>query len=223
MLERFEKEGNIEYFEDFDVLCMLLEVAGCQGDRFRISSELITHFGSLKGVLEARKEQLEKIKGVGRRTILVLQSVIPIIRRWSLISMRDPQKIGNIREAELFCKGLLSGSRVEVFYVVCLNVQCKVLGKRKISEGSLMEVNGYPRMVVETALNYNAHSVILCHNHPGGTPNPSVEDIQATKSIQKILTGIGIRVLDHILVYGDDTYSMIEHGDFSYALNGEEA
>ena len=93
-----------------------------------------------------------------------------------------------------------------------------MLGRRKISEGSLSEVSAYPRMVMETALNYNAHSVLLCHNHPGGTCAPSPEDITSTIQLQQLLNGVGILVLDHIIVANDKTYSMIQHGDIDYRI-----
>ena len=130
--------------------------------------------------------------------------------------MDDPNRIGNTREAEAFVKSLLMGERTERFYVVALNARCKVLGSRKISEGSLSEVSAYPRMVMETALTFNAHSILLCHNHPGGTCAPSPEDISSTLQLQRLLNGVGILTLDHIIVAGDKTYSMIQHGDISY-------
>ena len=71
---------------------------------------------------------------------------------------------------------------------------------------------------METALNYNAHSVLLCHNHPGGTCAPSPEDISSTLQLQRLLNGVGILVLDHIIVAGSNTYSMIEHGDIDYRI-----
>ena len=107
---------------------------------------------------------------------------------------------------------------VENYYVIALNAKCNVLGQRRISMGSLSEVSAYPRLVMETALNYNAHSVLLSHNHPGGTCAPSPEDIAATKQLQRLLNGVGILVLDHIIVAGDRTYSMIQHGDIDYRV-----
>ena len=130
--------------------------------------------------------------------------------------MEDPQRIGNSGEAEAYCKSLLMGFRHEVFYVICLNTRCRILGKRKISDGSIGEVNAYPRIIMETALNYNATSILLCHNHPGGTRYPSPEDIQATVTVQKLMNGVGILVMDHILVSGNEAYSMIQHGDITY-------
>ena len=102
--------------------------------------------------------------------------------------------------------------------MVALNAQCKVIGKRRISTGSLSEVSAYPRLVMETALNYNAHSVLLSHNHPGGTCAPSPEDISSTVQLQKLLHGVGILVLDHIIVANDNTYSMVMHNDISYRM-----
>jgi DNA repair protein RadC len=102
--------------------------------------------------------------------------------------------------------------------VIALNAKCNVLGRRKISTGSLSEVSAYPRLVLETALNYNAHSVLLCHNHPGGTCAPSPEDISSTLQLQRLLNGVGILVLDHIIVAGTNTYSMIQHGDIDYRI-----
>ena len=115
----------------------------------------------------------------------------------------------------------LISHRTERFYVISLNAKCAVLGRRKISDGSLSEVSAYPRMVMETALNYNAHSVLLCHNHPGGTCAPSPEDIASTIQLQQLLNGVGIMLLDHIIVANDSTYSMIQHGDIDYRVRNK--
>ena len=119
-------------------------------------------------------------------------------------------------------KSLLMGERTERFYVIALNAQCKVTGRRKISEGSLSEVSAYPRLVLETALNYNAHSVLLCHNHPGGTCAPSPEDLASTLQLQRLLNGVGILLLDHIIVANDSTYSMVQHGDIDYRIRNSK-
>ena len=142
--------------------------------------------------------------------------IAPLAKVWERANMDDPDKISNTRDAEAYAKSILMGERTERFFVVALNARCKVLGARKISEGSLSEVSAYPRMVMETALMYNAHSVLLCHNHPGGTCAPSPEDISSTLQLQRLLNGVGILILDHIIVAGDKTYSMIAHSDISY-------
>ena len=142
-------------------------------------------------------------------------------RIWQRCSMSVPERIGDSREAESYCKSLLAGERVENFFCVALNAKCNVLGRRRISTGSLSEVSAYPRIVMETALNYNAHSVLLTHNHPGGTCAPSPEDISSTIQLQRLLNGVGILVLDHIIVANDQTYSLIQHGDIDYRIRGK--
>ncbi len=173
-------------------------------------------FGSFKGVLEARPQQLMKIPGVTKKVATLVAMIAPLSRVWERANMEDSDRISNTREAEAYVKSLLMGERTERFYVVALNARCKVLGCKKISEGSLSEVSAYPRMVIETALNFNAHSVLLCHNHPGGTCSPSPEDISSTIQLQRLLNGVGILTLDHIIVANDKTYSLVQHGDIDY-------
>ena len=207
---------NASDMEEREVLKYILSLSASRKNCEEASAELLDRFGSLKAVLEARSEQLKTVPGIGPKSAELIASFLPVVRIWQRLTMTEPQKIGRREEAETFCKSLLSGSRCEEFWVICLNAQCKVLGKRRIATGSLSEVAAYPRLVMETALNYNAHSVLLTHNHPGGTCAPSMEDIQSTLQLQKLLGGVEIVVLDHIIVVGDNAYSMIQHGDINY-------
>ncbi|MCR5296555.1 MAG: DNA repair protein RadC [Clostridiales bacterium] len=215
---RFIQENGFEHFEDHQILELLLFYANTRGDTNPIAHALLDEFGSLKNVLEARPEMLMNVKGVGEAAAILISMVVPLTRVWNRCAMAVPTKIGNSREAEKYCLSILAGHRTERFYVIALNAQCNIIGERKISDGSLSEVSAYPRLVMETALNYNAHSVLLCHNHPGGTCAPSAEDISSTLQLQRLLNGVGILVLDHIIVAGSRTYSMIEHGDIDYRL-----
>ena len=212
----FLKEKSFENYSDGAVLELLFSTAGVRGDTQSIIQSMFDTFGSFRGVLEARPAQLMKIPGVTKKVATLVSMVAPLAKVWERANMEDPNRISNTREAEAYTKSLLMGERTERFFVIALNARCKVLGYRKISEGSLTEVSAYPRMVMETALNFNAHSVLLCHNHPGGTCAPSPEDISSTLQLQKLLNGVGILVLDHIIVAGDRTYSLIQHGDISY-------
>lgn len=206
----------MDYFDERETIGLLLEVARCPGDHEKTIDILMDEFGSMKAILEAREEQLTKIRGIGRNTATTIRLVVPFVKAWEKASLPDPRRLSNSREAERYCKSLLAGLRNEQFYVICLNSRCIVLGQRRISEGSLNEVNAYPRLIMETALNYNAYSVLFCHNHPGGTAFPSQEDILSTDRVQTLLKQVGILVLDHVIVAGSECYSMIQHGDISY-------
>ena len=220
MRDRFIRDKGFENFEDHQILELLLYYANTRKDTNPLAHALLDEFGSMKGVLEARPEQLMQVEGIGKAQATLISMVVPLTRVWHRCAMEKPDRIGNSREAENYCLSILAGERTERFYVISLNAKCNVLGRRKISEGSLSEVSAYPRMVMETALNYNAHSVLLCHNHPGGTCAPSPEDISSTIQLQRLLNGVGILVLDHIIVAADRTYSMIQHGDIDYRIKG---
>ena len=218
--ERMEAENGFEHFDDVDTLTAIIGLVNQTEKAPQIADKLLETFGSLKGVLEARPESLRAVNGVGGKMAFLISAVVPLVRVWNREAMRIPERIGNSREAESYAKSLLVGRRTEAFYVVTLNAKCCVLGARKISDGSLSEVSAYPRIVMEAALNHNAHSVLLCHNHPGGTCAPSPEDITSTHQLQQLLNGVGILVLDHIIVANNMTYSMIQHGDIDYRIRG---
>lgn len=219
MRERFRKEG-LDGFAPHEVVELLLFYGRARGDVNPLAHRLLDTFGSLKGVLEARTEQLMSVEGVGEETATLISLMLPMFRRYSACVCEERRSIRNRTEASEYCRALLAGWRTERFYVICLNAAGQVLGQRMITEGSLTEVAAYPRMVVETALNYNAHSVVLSHNHPSGNPQASQDDIRATLELQQVLTALHITLLDHIIVAGEQTYSMVHYGDLTHALPG---
>ena len=216
----FLREKSFEGYDDHAVLECLLKTAGVRGDIPSMITSLYDAFGNFRAILEAKPIQLMQVPNVTKKAAAIIAMVAPLARVWERCNMTNPDKISNSREAERYCKSLLMGERTKRFYVVCLNAKCNVLGARKISEGSLCEVSCYPRIVAETALNYNSHSVLLCHNHPNQTCAPSPEDICSTLMLQRMLNAMGILILDHIVVSGSDTYSMIAHGDINYRARG---
>lgn len=215
MRERFRKEG-MDGFAAHEVLELLLFYGRARGDVNPLAHTLLDAFGSLKGVLEARPEQLMSVPGVGEETATLISMMLPIFRRYSACVCQEQQRISNRGEAQAYCKALLAGWRTERFYVLCLNADNQLLGQRLIAEGTLTEVPAYPRLVVETVLNYNAHSVIICHNHPGGSSEPSLDDVMTTLRLRDLLEGLNINLLDHLIVAGEEAYSMVQHGDLSH-------
>ena len=218
--ERFRENQGFEGFSDHEVLELLLTFGAPRKDMKDTAKDLLETFGNLKGVFEARPEQLKSVRGIGEQQATFLSMMLPITRVVLKCEMQDPKRISNRRELEYFCKEIQMGRRVETFWVICVNAQCRVLGSRRISEGSLSEVSAYPRLVMETALNYNAHSVFFCHNHPGGTCAPSAEDIASTLQLQRLLNGVGIALLDHMIIAGANSYSMAQHGDIEFGARG---
>ena len=217
MRERFRREG-LEGFAPHEVLELLLFYGRARGNVNPLAHDLLDAFGSLRGVLEARPEQLMAVKGVGEETATLISLIVPMFRRYQASIREDRPWIRDREEAKAYCLSLLTGRRTERFYALCLSTTGQVLGQRLITQGTLTHVQAYPRLIVETALNYNAHGLILCHNHPGGSMHPSQDDVDVTLFIKTLLVGLDVELLDHIIVAGDGAYSMMQHGDLEGLL-----
>jgi DNA repair protein RadC len=100
----------------------------------------------------------------------------------------------------------------EVFMVMMVDAQNRVLALETLFEGTLTQTSVYPREVVKRALHHNAASVIFAHNHPSGIAEPSKADEVLTQSLKQALALVDIRVLDHFIVAGNSTLSFVERG-----------
>lgn len=219
--ERLMAERSFENFDDVEILSTVLASTGSPSETQRLAERLLDSFGSLKAVLEARPEQLMAVPGMDRARTGLIAMTIPLTKAWIRGTKEEHVKIRCPDDADGYCRSLLIGERLEKFYVIALNVSGQVIGKRCISTGSLSEVGAYPRLVAEAALNYNAASILLCHNHPGGSCSPSEADIENTRRMASILDDLDIRVLDHVIVGGNESYSLRWHGDFSKKREGK--
>ena len=211
MRKRFAEEG-LEGFAPHEVLELLLFYGRSRGNTNPIAHALLEKFGSLHGVLEADVEQLQQVEGIGEESATLISLVLPLFRKYGESVCSERKQITTLAEAQEYCRALLSGYRSEHFYCVSLSSKGEVLGCRLIAEGTLGEVAAYPRLIAETALNQNAHSVLLCHNHPGGNVQPSGEDVQTTKLLRQLLQMMDISLLDHIIVTEEATFSMAAAG-----------
>jgi len=209
--DRFRASG-LEGFADHEALELLLFYARTRGDVNPLAHALMDTFGSFHGVLEATADQLKAVSGIGEETATLLSLMLPLFRRYQASRASEQTVIRNRRDAEQYCQALLAGLRNERFCLLALNANCQLLGTRIIADGSLSEVPAYPRNIMEAAFNLNAHSVILCHNHPGGVPQPSRDDLFATRRIQDALEMVNINLLDHVIIAGESAYSMLQHG-----------
>lgn len=97
-----------------------------------------------------------------------------------------------------------------------------MLSPALLHKGTIDQVQIYPREVVETALRYHAHAVLLAHNHPSGTAEPSQDDYDATRAVISALNVIGVRVIDHLIFAGSTVYSMTKNSQFDGQQSEEE-
>lgn len=193
---------------DHNVLEFLLFYSIPRCDTNELAHRLITAFGSLKRVFEATPEQLMEVEGIGESSALLISSIPALCRRYT--ESGNGQKI-NLTEADEVKKYIISkfyGSRVEEFYVLCLDPLGNLINCCRIGEGYSGRVLVDKRSVVEMALRCKADLVILAHNHPGGVLAPSKEDINLTIELASVLSRIGIRLADHLIVAENDAISL---------------
>jgi len=205
---RLRNEG-LSSFSEHEVLELLLTYAIPRQDVNPLAHELIARFGRLSNVLEADERELLQVKGMGANAALLLTMMPQLMRYYQMNAMGERPVIVNLAEAKAYCAPLFLGAHEEHSYLLCLDQRGHVLHLALLHTGTVDEVPLYPRTVVETALRYKAHSVILAHNHPGGTAKASQADVDTTKAITSALFMIGIKLVDHLIFAGENCYSMM--------------
>lgn len=214
--QRYLSDG-LDSFNEHQILELLLFFGLPQGDTNELAHRLLTHYGSLPAVLEADYEDLQRVNGMGAHSALLL-TLLPNLWRYYQLSRGKPRTAFNNRaEIADYTKNLFIGAKYEVFYLICLDTRNKVTQASKICEGTIDHVNLEPRLVAEAALRHKAKNVVFAHNHPGGSLKPTSTDMFLTNQLAAVLSGLGIGVLDHIIVADGNYLSFWEKGLLSGA------
>ncbi|MCI5689564.1 MAG: DNA repair protein RadC [Clostridiales bacterium] len=209
--ERMKQEflqGGLAHFSEPRVLELLLFYSRLQGDVNPLAHRLLDTFGSLAGVLDAPPEALAKVPGVGENTVVLLK-LLPAIAARYLASRANAEMILSDSASlhELFLPYFF-GARNEMSYLACFDSKLKLLGVKKISEGSPNANEISIRKISTEALALNATVVVLAHNHPSGLATPSEEDIFTTRYIQDSLRPLGITLYDHVILADGEMVSL---------------
>lgn len=208
---RFRDEG-LESFSQIHVLELLLCYCVPRKDVNPLAHALLARFGSLARVLEASTQELEKVEGVGEN-ISTFLTLITATGRYYQTSLSKPGEI--VRDIERCGQIMVPyfyGRNTETVFLLCLDAKCKVICCREIERGTVNSAVISVRKVVEAALDANATSVVLAHNHPSGVALPSPEDVQTTHRLAKALYAVEITLLDHVIVAEGDYVSITQSG-----------
>lgn len=215
--DRFLREG-LDNFDELYVLELLLYYCIPRKDTNPIAHELLNRFGSLTGVFEATAEELEKVPGISHNAATFLSLVHQTGRYYQVKRAETGDILRTIDQCGSYLVPRFHGREHETVFLLCLDAKCKVLGCKLVGEGSVNSANIPIRRVVEIALNTNATTVILAHNHPSGLALPSDEDIETTLRVAKAMETVEITLADHIVVADNDYVSMVQSGYFRPGL-----
>ncbi len=193
-------EGGDAGMADYELLEMLLFLCLPRRDVKPIAKELIARFGSLAGVLGARRERLTEVEGIGETVALNLKLMEAAGRRLARQAIQDRPVLGSWKDVIDYCHAAMAHADREIFRILFLDKRNHLITDEIQGEGTVDHTPVYPREVIRRALEVGATAVILVHNHPSGDPAPSQADIRMTKDIMAIAEPMGILVHDHIIV-----------------------
>ena len=204
--------AGIEAFHEYEALELLLTYVIRRQDVKPQAKALLEKFGSLKGILDAEIDDLEKVAGIGGRSALLLRLIKDIACLYLKQRAVEKKQVSCTTELLDFCRTKMGGKKDEEFCVIYLDAQNQIIEFETIQKGIVNQAVVYPRQVLESALKKKASAIILAHNHPSGHIRPSDADIRLTKSIQETAKVLDILVHDHIIVGENRFFSFREEG-----------
>ena len=197
-----------------NILELLLFYSIPMKDTNGLAHELIKVFGSLANVFDAPYEELLKVKGVSQNTAILIKMIPQICT----IYFKEKAQNGTYNGKELTLKignelvARCIAETDEVVYLICLDNKLNPVYFDIIARGTVDTVKIVVRKIAEMAIRFNSSAVILAHNHPRGMAMPSKQDKESTEFIYKTLSALSIKLLDHIIVSGEEYCSMARNG-----------
>lgn len=198
---------------DAELLALLLRTGTAGRGVLQMAQEVLDAFGGLAGLLQAGPDDLRRIKGLGgaaKRAELL--AVLELARRALAEQLKTRPVLNSAAAVTQYIQLHLASKAHEVFAVLFLDSQHRLIALEELFRGTLSQTSVYPREVVLRALHHHAGAVVLAHNHPSGSVEPSRADESLTQTLKAALALVDVRVLDHVIVAQGQSLSMAERG-----------
>jgi len=209
--EKFLKSG-LAGFHDYEIIELLLSLGTPRRDCKPLAKEAIKKFKSLRGVLEAPPEELQRISGIGSHNVFGIKLVQEVAREFLKEKIIDKPIYKSSQEIFDYLYHSMRDLKKETFKSIYLNTQNQIIDTEDLFQGTPDKSFISPREVMERAIKHNAVSLIFVHNHPSGNPEPSLSDKELTRDLLYAASIMQIKVLDHVII-GNNTH-------FSFAGEG---
>jgi DNA repair protein RadC len=209
--QRFTQSG-LTAFLDYEIVELLLTLGTPRQDCKPQAKEAIKKFKTLRGILEAPPEELRKIKGITAHNTFVIQFMQEIARQFLKEQVLDKPYCRSSREVFDYLYHSMRDLKKEVFKVMFLDCQNRVVEIEDLFEGTLNTSAIYPREIIQGAVKHNSAALIFVHNHPAGNPQPSDNDKQITQDLVFAGNIMQIKVLDHIIIGENRYFSFADAG-----------
>ncbi len=201
--EKFNSEPDSLSLEE--LLELLLFFCIPYKDTSGIAADLLSRFHSLSGVLEAEREELSQVCGIGDNTTALIKLIPELCRRYINEKTNiEGERYDNIETLGRYLIGRYALEKEERVLLLLLDNSYRLISEELVCEGSVNSARISGKALLDIAKQKNASAVVLAHNHPKGIALPSTDDIETTNALCALFEAYGIPMLEHILVAGDE-------------------
>ncbi len=208
--DRFLERG-LAGFSDTEVLELLLSFGTPRSDCKEAARQALAEFGSFAAVFEASVSALQQIAGIGPKNSFAIHFVQEVARRYLKERLRGKRYLHSSVDVRDYLIHSLRSLKKEVFTVIFLDSSHAIIDSEVVAEGTINVNTVYPRELIARALERNAAALIVAHNHPSGSLDPSPQDRHLTRTLCLLCSLMQIQLLDHLII-GDGSYSFADHG-----------
>jgi DNA repair protein RadC len=197
---------------DAELVALLLGSGNATQSALDSARVALQQLGGVRALLTAPPDRITVLPGWGPVRYARLQAVLELGKRMLREDARRAHPLESPQKVRSYLCMALAQPAHEVFAVLFLDAQHRLIACEEMFRGTLTQTSVYPREVVKQALRHNCAAVILAHNHPSGVAEPSRADEALTRALQSALALVDVRVLDHIVVAGPRSVSFAERG-----------
>ncbi|WP_081399106.1 RadC family protein [Acinetobacter oleivorans] len=208
--ERLLQQGP-QSLSDAELLAIFLRSGSKQHSAVELSRLLIQHFGSLNAVFDSSLSELTQFNGIGATKYSQLLAVKELGRRY--LDHHFQKNNLSLHSSDLVLDYLryeLKGEKQEVFAVLCLDPELRKLHFKKLFFGSMQHCAVSVNQTLRYALQQHACQLVIAHNHPFGSAQPSAEDIALTQQLENACKLVEIHLLDHFIISPEGSFSFAE-------------
>jgi len=196
---------------DAELLAIFLRTGIAGTDVMTLALQMLNHFGSIKGILDASLTDFKQVKGLGMAKYAQLQAAGELVKRAINEQWHESHSFTDPAHVNDYLLNNFEACEYERFACLLLNSKHRLLRFDYLFNGGINSAQVYPRVVAQHCLRHNAAAIIFAHNHPSGDVQPSQADRDLTVRLVKTLQLIDVKVLDHFIIGHQQTFSMASH------------
>lgn len=204
--------SNSSEMAEYELLELFLGYVILRKDTKPLAKELLKRFGSIRGALDASPPELETVPEFGKSLSAYWKLLREIFARYAETPVREKIQLCTPEAVAEMAKARFTGCPHEEVWIATVDSQNRLIHWEQLTKGTISSSPLYPRDTIEIVLKRKASGFILVHNHPGGSPNASIFDIEITRHLEQIAQSMNLRLIDHIIVTEKNCYSIRKDG-----------